>query len=78
MDRGKLLGAALCLTALVLTGVFLWGINARAYWAIAIPVALLVVFSMTMLFWVGWTFLTTEPLPSSPHEDARRTGRLLR
>ena len=78
MDRGKLFGGLLCLAALALTAVFLWGIGARAYWAIAIPVAVLVVFVMTMLFWVGWTFVTTEPVESSTPEDARRSGRLLR
>ena len=78
MDRGKLLGAAICVAALALTVVFLWGISARSYWAIAIPVALLVIVCMAMLFWVGWTYMTTEPVETSTHEDARRSGRLLR
>ena len=78
MDRGKLFGAALCLAALGLTVVFLWGISARAYWAIAIPVAAIVVVSMGLLFWVGWTFITTAPPETPTPEDAHRTGRLLR
>lgn len=78
MDRGKLIGAAICIAALSLTAVFLWGISARAYWAIAVPVAVLVIVAMALLFWVGWTFITTEPMETSTHEDARRSGRLLR
>ena len=78
MDHGKLIGAAICIAALSLTAVFLWGISARAYWAIAVPIAVLVVVSMALLFWVGWTFITTEPMDTSTPEDARRSGRLLR
>ena len=78
MDRGKLIGAAICIAALSLTAAFLWGISARAYWAIAVPVAVLVIVSMALLFWVGWTFITTEPMDASTPEDARRSGRLLR
>ena len=78
MGRGKLIGVFICIAALALTAIFLWGITARAYWAIAIPIAILVIVAMALLFWVGWTFITTESMESSTHEDARRSGRLLR
>lgn len=66
MDRGKLGGAMLCVLALALTVLFLSGIVAQAYWAIAIPVAAGVVVVMALLFWVGWTFMTTEVAPLEP------------
>ena len=78
MDRARLLGSAICALAIAGTFTFLWGINARAYWAIAIPIAVLVVSGMALLFWVGWILFTTGPTSSATHEEARRTGRLLR
>ena len=69
MDRGKVAGLLLCLLAVGLTALFLWGIGTRAYWAIAVPVALLVVVTMTLLFWVGWTFLSTDVEPYPGHDE---------
>ena len=65
MDRGKISGAILCVSAVALTLVFLWGIASQEYWAIAIPVAVGVVVAMTLLFWVGWTFIITDAGPPS-------------
>lgn len=66
MDRGKIAGGFLCFFSFVMTVVFLWGLVLQAWWAVAIPVAVLVVVSMTLLFWVGWTFLTTDVEPAQP------------
>jgi len=63
MDQGKIFGIVLCILAVALTAVFLWGLAQQQWWAVAIPVAALVVIAMTMLFWVGWTFFTTENGP---------------
>ena len=71
MQLGRAFGVFLCLAAVVLTVVFLWGIVAQAYWAIAVPIALMVVFAMSMLFWVGWTFLVTD---MTPPEERRVRG----
>ena len=60
MARGKLAGGFLCLIAVSLTVVFLWGLATQAYWALAVPIAAGVVVVMSLLFWVGWTFMTTE------------------
>lgn len=69
MDRGKLAGAFLCFASLALSILFLWGIASGAYWAIAVPVALLVLVAMALLFWVGWTFFSTEPLSGAAPSD---------
>ncbi len=77
MERGKFIGGALCLGSVSLTVLFLAGIAAGAYWAIAIPVAVLIVAAMTMLFWMGWVFLMTEPAtrPEPPRRDRSRAQR---
>jgi len=62
-------GVVLCLGAVALTIAFLWGLAAQAYWAVAIPIGVLVVGAMTLVFWAGWTFIVSdafaddEPLP---------------
>lgn len=63
MDRGVIAGIALCLLALGITVVVLWGLSMQEWWAVAIPVAAMVVVSMTLLFWVGWTLISTEGGP---------------
>jgi hypothetical protein len=52
----------------------MWGITAQAYWAIAIPVATVVVVAMALLFWVGWTFMTTEIGPIEPPGNGGQGG----
>ena len=63
MDLGKVAGVLLCLLAILTTGVVVWGLVQQEWWAVAIPVAVLVVVAMTLLFWVGWTFITSDMEP---------------
>ncbi|MSQ11012.1 MAG: hypothetical protein EXR52_08460 [Dehalococcoidia bacterium] len=63
MKRARLLGAALCLFATLGTVLFLWGLATQAYWALAIPVGLLVVATMSVVLWIGWAFIMTEAGP---------------
>lgn len=67
MDRSRLSGIVLCLAALVLAVVFLWGLAARNYLALAIPVGAAFLGAMALIFWIGWTLATTEaPAPEKP------------
>lgn len=63
MNRARLFGALLCVFALGGTVLFIWGLVSQAYWALAIPVGFVVVLVMTLVFWVGWTFIMTESGP---------------
>lgn len=63
MDQAKVFGGFLCFTAVALTAILLWGLAQQQWWAVALPVGALVVAVMTMLFWVGWTFITTDSGP---------------
>ena len=66
MDRAKIGGIILCLLALLATVVILWGLVLQEWWAVAVPVAVLVVVCMTLLFWVGWTLFAAEVGPPPP------------
>lgn len=78
MRRARILGAALCLLAVAGTVLFMWGLVSQAYWALAIPIALLVIGAMAVLLWIGWTFLLTEAgpeqLPVRPQRPTRPRG----
>jgi hypothetical protein len=71
-----LVGVFLCVLALAGTVLFLSGLATQAYWAMAIPVAVLVVLFMALVFWVGWTFIMTESGPEQlPLRPTRPTQR---
>ncbi len=69
----RLQGGLICLGAAVAALLFLAGVLAESYWALAIPVAALVLFVLGLVFWVGWTILTVhvEPEADQVLPDAR-------
>jgi hypothetical protein len=67
-DTSRVWGGVLCLGILIAAILFLWGISAQSYWALAIPVALGFLGILGLGFWVGWTIMTiktTTPAPDS-------------
>ena len=76
MRRARVVGVFLCVLALAGAVLFLCGLATQAYWAMAIPVAVLVVLFMALVFWVGWTFIMTESgpeqLPLRPNRPSQR------
>ena len=61
----RLQGGLICLGAAVAALLFLAGLAAESYWALAIPVAGLVLFVLGLVFWVGWTILTVHVEPEA-------------
>lgn len=59
----------MCLGAIAAGALFLYGIAIGSYWALALPVAAIVLFVLGLVSWIGWTILTVrveaegEPLP---------------
>ncbi len=66
-------GWTICLSAGFLAFLFLVGILSESYWAIAIPVAVLVFFVLGLASWVGYTIATiqTDADPAPPFEPSR-------
>jgi len=48
----------ICVASLGAGGIFLWGVFLRSYWALAIPVAAVVLTLAAMVFWIGWAIVT--------------------
>jgi hypothetical protein len=75
-DSSRTQGGLICVGVVVLAAWFLLGLLQGSYWALAIPVAILVCFVLGLTFWVGYTIATiqVEPYeevePPDPHAEA--------
>ena len=74
-DASRNQGWAICFGAGFLAFLFLVGILSESYWALAIPVAVLVFFVLGLASWVGYTIATiqTDAQPAPPVEPQRPT-----
>lgn len=64
-DSSRTQGFAICGAAAFLGLVFLNGLMNGAWWAVAIPVGILLAFVLGLTFWVGWTIATIEVEPET-------------
>ena len=64
-------GGLICVAVFVLGALFLVGLLQQSYWAIALPVAVLVFFVLGLTFWVGYTIATirVEPVDYAASPD---------
>jgi len=76
-DSSRTQGWAICIGAAVVALVFIGGWLSGAYWALAIPVAVVTLFALGLVAWVGYTIATVqvdaEP-PAPPEEDRPGAG----
>ncbi len=56
----KIGGTLICLCCLILAGLFIWGIVIKSYWAIAVPMIIVVIAALGIGFTVGRLMSTTE------------------
>ncbi len=59
-ERSRILGGLLCFGAIAAAALFLGGVLAGSYWALAIPVAIVVLFVLGLVSWIGWTIATVH------------------
>ncbi len=64
-DSSRTQGFLICGAAGVLGLVFLNGLIDGAWWAVAIPVGILLAFVLGLTFWVGWTIATIQVEPEA-------------
>ena len=75
-DSSRAQGGLICVAVVILAAWFLLGLLQQSYWALAIPVAIVVAFVLGLSFWVGYTIATIqvepfeEPEPSAPEAEA--------
>ena len=59
-ERSKVLGGLVCLAAVVGAALFLYGLSVESYWALALPLAVALLFVLGLVFWIGWTIATVR------------------
>ena len=59
-ERSRMLGGLLCLGAIAAGALFIAGVLAHNWWAIAIPVSAAVLFVLGLVTWIGWTIATVQ------------------
>jgi hypothetical protein len=74
-NSSRFWGALLCLAIVAVAVVFLWGIFAQSYWALAIPVMVGFLGVLGMGFWIGWTILTIKTTPPAPEPEPDKEKR---
>ena len=69
-DSSRTQGGLICVGAVIVAAWFLLGLLQESYWALAIPVAVLVSFVLGLTFWVGYTIATIQVEPFDEGESA--------
>jgi hypothetical protein len=59
-ERSRMLGGLLCLGAIAAGALFIAGVLAHNWWALALPVAAAVLFVLGLVTWIGWTIATVQ------------------
>ena len=62
-DSSRTQGGLICVAVVIVAAWFLIGLLQGSYWALAIPVALVVFFALGLCFWVGYTIATIQVEP---------------
>ncbi len=68
-DSSRTQGGLICVGVAILGAWFLLGLLQESYWALAIPVAVLVCFGLGLTFWVGYTIATIQVEPFENEES---------
>ncbi len=59
-EQSRILGGLVCLGAVAGGALFLYGIAVQSYWALAVPLAAIVLFVLGLVVWIGWTIATVQ------------------
>ena len=70
-ESSRTQGGMICVAVVVLAALFLLGLAQESYWALALPVALIVFFVLGLTFWVGYTIATIHV---EPYEESAGEG----
>lgn len=71
-DASRAQGWAICIGAGLLALLFVVGIFNGSYWAVALPVAVLTLFALSLTGWVGYTIASIQVEPDPAPETLAR------
>ena len=70
LESSRVQGGLICAGAAITALVFGLGLLAGSWWAVAIPVGILLAFVLGLTFWVGWTIATVDVEPELEAREA--------
>ena len=70
-DSSRTQGGLICIAVVILGAWFLFALLQGSYWALAIPVAIIVFFALGLTFWIGYTIATIRVEPSDDLDDTQ-------
>ena len=73
-DSSRTQGGLICIGAVILGAWFLLALLQKSYWALAIPVAIVVFFALGLSFWIGYTIATIQVEPYQGEEPPPSEG----
>jgi threonine/homoserine efflux transporter RhtA len=77
-DSSRTQGGLICIGVVILGAWFLLAVLQHSYWAIALPVAVIVFFVLGLTFWIGYTIATIRIEPNEieapPASDEMGSG----
>ena len=68
-DSSRTQGGLICVAVVIVAALFVLGLLQQSYWALALPVAIVVFFALGLTFWVGYTIATIRVEPE--HDPGR-------
>jgi hypothetical protein len=68
MDKNRMYGLLICIGIMVVGLLFVIGVFAQSYVALAIPVTVFTLGVLGLGFWIGWTIFSIKVEPPAPEE----------
>lgn len=68
-DSSRTQGGLICIGVVIVGAWFLLAVLQGSYWAIAIPVAIIVFFVLGLTFWIGYTIATIRVDPADVFDE---------
>jgi hypothetical protein len=73
-ESSRIQGLLICAGAALTGVIFLAGLLAKSWWAVALPVGVLLAGVLGLTFWVGWTIATIQVEPEPDPDAAEPDG----
>jgi hypothetical protein len=68
-DSSRTQGGLICIGVVIVGAWFLLAVLQGSYWALAIPVSIIVFFVLGLTFWIGYTIATIRVEPSEDFDE---------
>ena len=72
-DSSRTQGGLICIGVVIVGAWFLLAVLQESYWALAIPVSIIVFFVLGLTFWIGYTIATIRVEPADDFDEPAPT-----